>query len=171
MKTDANGDTLWTNSVITAQSLDNAASTNGYIIVGSADGEGAFIRTDSTGYTLWTETYGSPILNDCILKSIRRTSDNGYIAVGYGHGLGPESNDVWLVRMGPDLTLLNDRGNYITPDYYNRSIVSGPFQFPEETTYQIFDITGRQIHTLDPAPGIYFIEVDGKVQQKVVKVR
>jgi hypothetical protein len=41
----------------------------------------------------------------------------------------------------------------------------------EDKSYKIFDITGRQIHTLNPAPGIYFIEVDGEIRQKVVKVR
>ncbi|MBN2619971.1 hypothetical protein JXB22_02685, partial [candidate division WOR-3 bacterium] len=50
-------------------------------------------------------------------------------------------------------------------------MVKGPFHFLRDQKYHIFDITGRQIHTLDPAPGIYFIEVDGEIQQKVIKVR
>jgi hypothetical protein len=56
--------------------------------------------------------------------------------------------------------------------YCYPSIISGQLPFPQDNrSYRILDITGRQIHTLDPAPGIYFIEVDGEIRQKVVKVR
>jgi hypothetical protein len=51
------------------------------------------------------------------------------------------------------------------------TILTGPIPLPTDKPYKIFDITGRQIHTLNPAPGIYFIEVDGEIKQKVVKVR
>ena len=36
---------------------------------------------------------------------------------------------------------------------------------------KVFDITGRVVETERIQPGIYFIEVDGVVTQKVVKVR
>jgi parallel beta-helix repeat protein len=51
------------------------------------------------------------------------------------------------------------------------TIFAGPLLLPEGKKCKVIDITGRQIHTLDPAPGIYFIEVDGKIEQKVIKVR
>jgi hypothetical protein len=51
------------------------------------------------------------------------------------------------------------------------SIFAGPIRMPDDIAYKIFDITGRQIHTLDPAPGIYFIEVNGKIRQKVIKIK
>jgi hypothetical protein len=42
---------------------------------------------------------------------------------------------------------------------------------PEEGVCTIFDITGREIMSLNPVPGIYFIEVDGSVAQKIIKIK
>jgi hypothetical protein len=64
--------------------------------------------------------------------------------------------------------------NIISPahnDTYSASIVKGPIIFPEGYDCQLFDITGRQIHTLNPAPGIYFIEIDGVISHKVIKIK
>jgi hypothetical protein len=51
------------------------------------------------------------------------------------------------------------------------TIFCGPLRMPSGKDCKIFDITGRQIHTLNPAPGIYFIEVDGEIRQKVIKIK
>jgi hypothetical protein len=51
------------------------------------------------------------------------------------------------------------------------TIFSGPLHLPEGKKCKIFDITGRIVNPDEIQPGIYFIEVDGVVTQKVVKVR
>ena len=51
------------------------------------------------------------------------------------------------------------------------TIISGPLQMPKDKNYKIFDITGRQVHTHNPAPGVYFIEIDGQITNKIIKVR
>ncbi len=51
------------------------------------------------------------------------------------------------------------------------TIFSGPLVLPKGKVCRVFDITGRQIQSINPAPGIYFIEIDGKAAQKVIKVR
>jgi parallel beta-helix repeat protein len=50
-------------------------------------------------------------------------------------------------------------------------IFSGPLHLPEREECKVFDITGRVVEPSRIQPGIYFIEVDGVVTQKVVKVR
>lgn len=60
---------------------------------------------------------------------------------------------------------------YIGGNIYSSSILTGPLQLPEDKSCKIFDITGRQIHTRTPAPGIYFIRVDGIITNKVVKIK
>jgi len=62
-------------------------SDDGYIITGtldSSDVEGHndlwILKTDSSGDTLWTKTYGG--INSDIGFSIRQTADNGYIVLG-----------------------------------------------------------------------------------------
>jgi CubicO group peptidase (beta-lactamase class C family) len=51
------------------------------------------------------------------------------------------------------------------------TIFRGSLQLPEGKECKVFDITGRVIEPDRIQPGIYFIEVDGVVTQKVVKVR
>ena len=53
----------------------------------------------------------------------------------------------------------------------NTTIVSGPLPVPEDTKYQIYDITGQRIHTLEPAPGIYFVAYNDNVVQKIIVVK
>ena len=51
------------------------------------------------------------------------------------------------------------------------TIFRGPLQLPEDRACIIFDITGRVVEPSTIQEGIYFIEVDGVVTQKVVKIR
>jgi hypothetical protein len=51
------------------------------------------------------------------------------------------------------------------------NIFHGPLLLPEGKKCKVFDITGRVVQPDKIQPGIYFIEVDGVVTQKVVKVR
>jgi hypothetical protein len=51
------------------------------------------------------------------------------------------------------------------------TIFSGPLRLPEGKKCKVFDITGRVVEPSKITRGIYFIEVDGVVTQKVIKVR
>jgi len=51
------------------------------------------------------------------------------------------------------------------------TIFSGPLQLPKGKQCKVFDITGRVIAPQHIKPGIYFIEIEGKITEKVVKVR
>jgi parallel beta-helix repeat protein len=51
------------------------------------------------------------------------------------------------------------------------TIFAGPLVLPKGKNCKVFDITGRKVLLEEMKPGIYFIEVDGKVTQKVIKVR
>lgn len=54
---------------------------------------------------------------------------------------------------------------------FTTTIFSGPLQLPEGKKCKVFDITGRVVAPDKIQPGIYFIEIDGQITQKVVKVR
>jgi len=54
---------------------------------------------------------------------------------------------------------------------YGATIFRGPLHLPEGEKCKVFDITGRAVEPDKIQPGIYFIEVDGIVVQKIVKVR
>jgi len=59
----------------------------------------------------------------------------------------------------------------IKPTKRGATIISGPLLLPEGKTCRVFDITGRIVTPDRMSPGIYFVEVDGEITQKVVKVR
>ena len=58
-----------------------------------------------------------------------------------------------------------------TQEIPTATIFHGPLQLPEGKECKVFDIMGRFVEPDKIKPGIYFIEVDGVVTQKVVKVR
>jgi hypothetical protein len=107
VKTDSLGDTLWTrtyggtdydggNSVV--QTLDG-----GYIVVGETESFGLggsniyLVKTDDSGDTLWTRTYGGPYADGG--NSIAQTLDGGYILTGYYEPFPTDIEDLLLMRI------------------------------------------------------------------------
>ena len=105
VKTDANGDTLWTRTFGGARDeLGRSVQQtfdSGYVIAGqtwSYGGGGVdvyVIRTDAHGDTMWTRTYGGSDYNDG--SSVRQTADSGYIVAGCTAPLGGYT-DVYLIK-------------------------------------------------------------------------
>jgi hypothetical protein len=63
------------------------------------------------------------------------------------------------------------KGNIIANHSLGASILQGSLILPEGKTCKVFDIIGRVVLPQHIKPGIYFIEVDGKITQKVIKIR
>jgi hypothetical protein len=106
LKTDANGDTLWTRAYggwdyDYARCVQQTAD-GGYIMggAGMSDGAGPYdvylVRTDPNGDTLWTRKYGGAL--DDQIYSLRQTSDGGYICVGPTKSFGAGEDDLYLLR-------------------------------------------------------------------------
>ena len=93
---------------------------------------------------------------------------------GVGPGTGDEVSeyvdyDPWLGHpVGIEEELLIKPARKIE---FGATIFSGPLLLPEGKECKVFDITGRVIIPDKMKPGIYFIEIDGQITQKVVKVR
>ncbi|MBN2619872.1 right-handed parallel beta-helix repeat-containing protein, partial [candidate division WOR-3 bacterium] len=85
----------------------------------------------------------------------------------------PDSTITDMGRYWYDQTTVAERPlvKYKERAYIGATIFAGPLVLPQGKHYKVFDITGREIHTLNPAPGIYFIEENGAIVTKVVKVR
>jgi hypothetical protein len=106
IKTNASGDTLWTRTYggtgdDYGRSVQQTAD-GGYIVAGQTNsfGAGGFdvcvIKTDASGDTLWTRTYGGT--GDDHGYSVQQTSDGGYIVAGYTTSFGAGSADVYLIK-------------------------------------------------------------------------
>jgi len=107
IKTDANGDTIWT--VTHGGSGDDVGKAlvltpdGGYLIAGytSSFGQGGFdvylFRADANGDSLWAATYGG--VEDDAANSVQATTDGGYIIAGYTASFGQGNNDFYLLKV------------------------------------------------------------------------
>jgi hypothetical protein len=106
IRTDANGDTLWTRTFggDTADLGHSVAQTadHGFILCGQTASFGAgnydawLIKTDSTGDTLWTRAFGGG--SDDVGYSVQPTTDGGYIVAGATRSLGAGGADFYLIK-------------------------------------------------------------------------
>jgi hypothetical protein len=116
VKTDENGDTLWTKtyggSATDVGRCIQLSNDGGYIIAGWTSSYGAgnsdvwLLKTDLNGDTLWTRTFGDSLLQRGYF--VIQTADSGYIVSGY-RGLliktDQYGNNIWIK------TLMNSSGN------------------------------------------------------------
>ena len=179
IRTDSAGDTLWTKTYGGAGN-DNAhsvvqSSDMGYVLTGWTMSFGAgeddvyIVKTDSLGNLLWTQTYGGGDYD--YGYSISNTIDGGYIIIGSTASFGAGVYDVWLLKTESDVGIEDSKPVVVTDLEMKTSIFSGPLQLPKDAKYKVLDITGRVVMPARIRPGIYFIEIDGVVTEKVVKVR
>jgi len=110
IKTDANGDTLWTRTY-GGTSADRGysvqqTSDGGYIIGGYTESFGAggkdfyLVKTDANGDTLWTRTYGGSV--DDYAEYVEQTNNGGYIIGGVTESFGAGGEDFYLVKTDAD---------------------------------------------------------------------
>lgn len=106
IKTDSSGIATWTKTFGGAntdigQSVKQTTD-GGYIVTGWTDSIGAgltdvyLIKTDSSGIATWTKTFGGA--NDDYSRSVRQTSDGGYIVAGSTLSFGAGFSDVYLIK-------------------------------------------------------------------------
>lgn len=179
IKTDANGDTLWTRLYDRIERTDVGRSVQqtadgGYIVAGytsliSVNYDMYLIKTDSNGDTLWTQTYGGPERDEA--WDVQQTEDGGYIITGRTDSYGAGGRDLWLVKTEPDIGIRENGGISVRNNNYTTTIFSGPLMLPDGKNCTVFDITGRVVKPTNITRGIYFVEIDDKIIQKVIKIK
>lgn len=105
-KIDYNGEPVWTKTYggSAGESGRSVRQTwdGGYIVTGhtSSFGSGSedvyLIKTDPSGDSVWTRTYGG-VYGD-YGESVQQTSDGGYIIAGYSWSFGIDDPDVYVVK-------------------------------------------------------------------------
>jgi hypothetical protein len=190
MKTTYTGDTVWTRTCggpneDRGQSVQQT-SDGGYIIAGFTDSfgtgsaDGYLVKTNSSGATLWTRTYGGADF-DCI-NSIEQTSDGGYIAAGQTNPIGSIKSDFYLIKTQADglVSVQGDRKviptefaleqnypnpfNPVTIVKYTIAGAGGQGPGVSDVKITVCDVLGREVAVLvneRKAPGNYDVTFDG----------
>ncbi len=106
VKTDATGDTIWTETYGGAENdishSMQQTKDGGYIIAastksfGAGDYDGLLLKTDYEGDSLWAKTFGGTDTDHIV--SVQQTSDNGFILAGTTRSFGNGYSDVWLIK-------------------------------------------------------------------------
>jgi hypothetical protein len=165
IKTDNNGDTLWTKTRLIEDGMGSSVqqtTDGGYIISGWTNknfdtGNGSdvlLIKTDGIGDTLWTITFDNSFIDRSY--SVQQTSDGGYIITGFtgpAGSFGSGDNDVYLIKTDANGNITS-AFNIPTPNA-NRKL--------EKTV----DILGRDIKPQTNTP-LFYIYDDGTVEKRIV---
>jgi len=195
LKTNASGDTLWTRTY-GGTGLDHGysvqqTSDGGFIVAGGTNSYGAgindvyLIKTNASGDTLWTRTYGGASEDrGC---SVRQTSDGGYIIAGLTYSFGAGGSDVFLIKTDANGNVgiennqgdkgTRGQGDTVTPNPFT-SFATLPGH--EAEGFILYDISGRRVGTypgyrigLGLSAGIYFLRPENGIYktQRIVKLR
>ncbi len=122
VKTDKNGDTLWTRAW--GSNLGDICSSisqtydGGYIAAGRwADSSGFLIKLDTQGDTIWTRIFYN--YNGTVLYSVCQTADSGFVATGVLYAPSLNLNlEVYVVRVDKNgNTLWEKNYGYTDADY------------------------------------------------------
>ncbi len=161
IKTDANGDSLWTKTLGSSSNdigrYIQQTTDGGYIIVGSTGSFGAgdydvyLIKTDSIGNPLWSKTYGG--VDEERGNYVQQTTDGGYCIVGYTHSFGTGmSYDLYLIKTNSNGNLLWSRA------FGGLSYDTG--YFGQQTTDGGYIVVGNSLSFVSPYSDVYFIKTD-----------
>ena len=162
VKTDANGDTLWTRT-FGGTSDDECRSVvqtsdGGYILAGSSRSfnpfyDGWLVRVDANGDSLWAKVIGGS--NDDYAYSVQQTYDGGYVVGGETKSFGAGDFDFYLVRLEAEPTGVRELAGQLNGDL---RIESNPVGKMATVTYSIptsanvllnlYDVSGRLVRTI-----------------------
>ncbi|MCB1060207.1 MAG: hypothetical protein KDB65_08245 [Calditrichaeota bacterium] len=111
IKTDANGDTVWTNRMGGGFDEDahvvQEAVDGGFVAMGYTNSFGAgtydflLAKFSEQGTFLWSKTFGGGAADaaQCGLQ----TTDRGFALLGYTNSFGSGTPNIWLIKTGPEI--------------------------------------------------------------------
>ncbi len=129
----------------------------------------ATAKYNTAGVEQWVATYNGPGDGADCVSAIAVDNANYIYITGWSRGSGT-GYDYATIKYSPTGILENEltvkNGHETTA-----TIFRGPLQLPEGKQCKIFDITGRVVEPDGLRAGVFFIEIDGVVTKKIVKVR
>jgi len=102
--------------------------------------------------------------------SIIYGTDNYVYAAGYSYD-SSTFKDFTVISLEPEFSITEKSVSAIRVSNNTQTIITGLLLLPEDRKCRIFDITGRSVAPSRMKPGVYFIEIDGQIKRKVIKIR
>ena len=138
-----------------------------------------YTTRNSDIYEVWGRQYdtsGNPLGSAFIISDPANSSYDPYIVAGVTNYLNVWTHmeypsdiygntDVTVGIGGDDLQVTAKVTQLIT------TIIRGPLVLPGDKEYKVLDIAGREVKNTNPATGIYFLEIEGEITQKIIKIR
>jgi hypothetical protein len=171
----SDGDENWIFSYNTPGSTYAVANSivygedNNIYAAGCVDDNFVVISLTAGGDTNWVYNYNGAGDSTDNASSIAYGADGNVYAAGYSEGIGTYS-DFTVISLLPDLGV-SEQKTRIVNNRLNATIFAGPIVLPADKSCRVYDITGRVVEPSSVTRGIYFIEVDGAVTQKVIKIK
>jgi hypothetical protein len=181
VRTDLNGDTLWTRTFGGAYD-DRARSVcvnegGEYFVIGSTNSTGAggadlyMLWLLSDGSLILASTYGGIADDEGLSVQCGGLPEQGFVVTGYTESFGAGIEDVWLLKFGVCGGIADTKTKAVKYDSFLPTIFSSRIQLPKGVAYKFYDIMGRDIDATRISPGVYFLEVEGIIIQKIIKIR
>lgn len=150
VKTDANGDTLWSRTFDgRGTDICNAAqiaADGGYVLAGWTGEYDRqinaqdywLVKTDAMGNYLWSRIFDNEEWEEC--NAVCQTSDEGYILAGWTYTPHPLEQDFWAVKTGPEQGIEKPRDLTV---FLNDAAASPILRWiaPVECSYLIYSTT------------------------------
>ena len=138
-----------------------------------------YSRWEGSVLELWGRKYdaaGNPLGSPFRIANPAHSSTDGYVIAGDEDYLCLWSKLLYPADIYGNLDIevgvednepraIDEKPEYIT------TIVSGPLALPNDKEFKVFDIMGREVVPHNLRAGIYFIEAQGEIVQKIIKVR
>ena len=117
---------------------------------------------------MWTKTLGG---GDESGYAVRQTSDGGYVICGLTSSCNTYNKDAYLIRLAPETRIAEKEEQLDERHELGPPIIRGPLILPVRSGCELFDISGRKVEVNSMIPGIYYILEQGKVIQKIIRIR
>jgi uncharacterized delta-60 repeat protein len=128
----------------------------------------ATVKYDPSGTEQWVERYNGPGNHWDVARAMFVDGAGNIYVTGYSGGTG--TGDDYATLKYASTGVEEQRIVELTGKYLHATIISGPIILPMGTSCRLRDITGRVVVPELVRQGIYFVEIDGEIVQKLVKI-
>lgn len=137
---------------------------------GSVDDDYASVVYDSLGNEITAQRYDGPGTWADAAQDIIADENGNFYITGFSGGLNTTYDFCTIKYSG----IPGIRGE-VTADIKNDRIypmlLTGPLHPPDGQVWVVFDISGRQVGFDNMAPGVYFLQIDGDIAHKIIKIK